>query len=111
MAKQTVTTLVDDLDNGEATQTVSFGWAGTSYEIDLNDKNAAAFEKAINKYVAAARKATPAASTRARAASSTSTKRTDLDEVRTWARSNGHEVSDRGRVAVAVLDAYDAAHG
>ena len=37
-------------------------------------------------------------------------KRTDLADVRAWARQSGHDVSDRGRVSAAVLEAYDAAH-
>ena len=31
-------------------------------------------------------------------------------ELRTWARDNGYAVSDRGRVAASVVQAYDAAH-
>ena len=31
-------------------------------------------------------------------------------ELRTWARDNGYAVSDRGRVAASVAQAYDAAH-
>ncbi|MGP5268482.1 Lsr2 family DNA-binding protein [Brachybacterium alimentarium] len=30
--------------------------------------------------------------------------------IREWARENGHEVSDRGRIAGSVIEAYDAAH-
>ncbi|WP_299033733.1 NAD-dependent DNA ligase LigA [uncultured Pseudokineococcus sp.] len=35
-------------------------------------------------------------------------RRTDLAEIRAWARENGHVVADRGRVAQSVRDAYDA---
>jgi hypothetical protein len=31
-------------------------------------------------------------------------------ELRTWARDNGYAVSDRGRVAASVVQAYDEAH-
>ncbi|MFP3786671.1 histone-like nucleoid-structuring protein Lsr2, partial [Burkholderia sp. SIMBA_024] len=34
--------------------------------------------------------------------------RADLDDIRKWARENGHTVSDRGRVAQTIIDAYDA---
>jgi len=34
----------------------------------------------------------------------------ELAVIRTWARDNGHQVADRGLLAQAVLDAYDAAH-
>lgn len=35
---------------------------------------------------------------------------TDLALVRAWARENGYTVADRGRIAAAVLAAYDRAH-
>jgi hypothetical protein len=38
------------------------------------------------------------------------TSRGDMGEVRAWAKSNGHQASDRGRVSAAVHQAYDAAH-
>jgi len=30
--------------------------------------------------------------------------------IRAWARQNGHDVSDRGRIAKAVVEAFQAAH-
>jgi hypothetical protein len=39
-----------------------------------------------------------------RAAARTAT--TDLPAVRSWGRANGYQVSDRGRVSTAVLQAY-----
>ena len=56
MAQKVHIVLVDDLDGTEATETVSFGLDGTSYEIDLNDKNAAALRDALAGYVGHARK-------------------------------------------------------
>ena len=56
MAQKVHITLEDDLDGGEATETVSFGLDGRTYEIDLNDKNAAALRDALARYVAAARR-------------------------------------------------------
>ncbi|WP_435532629.1 Lsr2 family DNA-binding protein [Streptomyces violaceusniger] len=32
------------------------------------------------------------------------------EEVRAWARENGHEVNDRGRVPKEIRDALDASH-
>ena len=46
MARELIEKLIDDLDGSEATETVTFGLDGTSYEIDLNKKNAAALRKA-----------------------------------------------------------------
>ncbi|MFC9602481.1 histone-like nucleoid-structuring protein Lsr2 [Streptomyces niveus] len=33
-----------------------------------------------------------------------------LAAIRTWARANGHQAADQGRVPKAIVDAYDAAH-
>ena len=41
MAREVIEKLIDDLDGGEATETVTFGLDGASYEIDLSKKNAA----------------------------------------------------------------------
>jgi hypothetical protein len=108
MAKRTITTieLTDDVDGGKAERTVSFGFDGANYEIDLSKKNAAAFEKAMRPYVDAARKVSRVNGRRGRRGASPSR---DLSAVRAWARANGHAVSDRGRVPAAVLEAYDAA--
>ena len=56
MAQKVHIVLVDDLDGSDASETVSFGLDGTSYEIDLNDKNAAALRDALSGYVGHARK-------------------------------------------------------
>ena len=56
MAREVIEKLIDDLDGSEATETVTFGLDGTTYEIDLNKKNAAALRKAVEPYVKAARK-------------------------------------------------------
>jgi hypothetical protein len=43
MATKITVALEDDLDGGPANETVRFGVGGAEYEIDLNNKNAAAF--------------------------------------------------------------------
>ena len=58
MAQKVNIVLVDDLDGTEATETVTFGLDGTSYEIDLNDGNAASLREALSGYVGHARKVT-----------------------------------------------------
>jgi len=105
MAQKVHVLLTDDLDGTEATQTVKFGWLGADYEIDLNDKNFAALEKAVSKYVAAGRKTAGGAKPKG---VKRQTPEVDLADVRSWARSNGYDVSDRGRVSSAILDAYRA---
>ena len=49
MAQKVHITIEDDLDGGDATETVSFALDGRSYEIDLNDKNAKAFGNSLEK--------------------------------------------------------------
>jgi hypothetical protein len=112
MATETITRLIDDLDGSEAERTVTFVWDGRAYEIDLSKKNAAALEKVMKPYLAAARSArptTPRTSTRGRSTGSGTRRRRNLQAIREWARTNGHEVSDRGRVPASIVDAYEAA--
>ena len=57
MAQQTIVTLTDDIDGSEATETVSFGLDGRTYEIDLNEANAEDPREVLAPYVVAARPA------------------------------------------------------
>jgi hypothetical protein len=109
MAQKVNIVLVDDLDGTEATETVSFGLDGTSYEIDLNDGNAASLREALSGYVGHARKVT-GGGRRARKAGNSSTSANNTKDVREWAKSQGMEVSERGRISADVQQAYDAAH-
>jgi hypothetical protein len=109
---ETIVTVTDDLDGSKADRTVSFGFDGVTYEIDLSKKNATALEKVLAPYVAAARKAAPTRGRRTgtRSNAGAAGRRPDLAAVREWARANGYDVSDRGRVPGAVMQAYDGAH-
>ncbi len=109
MAQKVNIVLVDDLDGSEADETVTFGLDGTTYEIDLNDSNAAALREALSGYVGHARKVTGGAR-RGRKASGASSTGTNTKDVREWAKSQGMEVSERGRISADVQQAYDAAH-
>lgn len=118
MAQKVSVLLVDDLDESEATETVLFALDGSQYEIDLNDEHAAQLREAFVTYVGAARRAGgPAARRRTRstarsapAAGGTSGDGSRVQQIRDWARANGHQVSDRGRLSAAVVQAYEAAH-
>jgi hypothetical protein len=107
MAQKVNIVLVDDLDGTEATETVTFGLDGSSYEIDLNDANAAALREALSGYVGHARKGSGGSRRRKSAGSSSSS---NTKDVREWAKSQGMEVSERGRISADVQQAYDAAH-
>lgn len=116
MAQRINTVLVDDLDESEASETIAFSLDGTSYEIDLNDAHAADLRDAFAPWVGAARKAGRASAAngrrtaRAAGARSGGADREKTQEIREWARKKGHQVSERGRLSSAVLEAYEAAH-
>jgi hypothetical protein len=107
MAQKVNIVLVDDIDNTDADETVSFGLDGKNYDIDLNTKNATALREALAPYVGHARRA--GGSTR-RSASRGTSSRSSAGDIREWAKSNGFEVSERGRISSEVREAYAAAH-
>lgn len=109
MAQRVQIILEDDLDGGDASETVTFGLDGVTYEIDLNEKNAASLRDALAGYVGAGRRV--AGRRGSGSASASRSNSGELSKIREWARSNGHEVSDRGRISQKVRDAYAKANG
>ncbi len=107
MAQRVNIVLEDDIDGGDATETVMFGLDGATYEIDLSDKNAAKLRDSLSRYVASARRTTARAR---RASSRRGTTGPTTAQVREWARSSGREVSDRGRISAETRAAYEAAN-
>jgi hypothetical protein len=117
MARKVQVILSDDLDdNIPADETVTFALDGTSYEIDLSEKNATEMRDALGKYVSAARKVSSRngrASGAGRSKATGGGGRMDREQagaIRDWARKNGHEVSDRGRIPASVVEAFESAH-
>lgn len=113
MAQKTQVVLTDDVDGTEATQTITFAFQGVSYEIDLNDDHASALEESFSDWISSARRINEprgGKTRRASAGASAPGGGRDLNDVRSWLRSNGHEVADRGRVSQALLEEYDKAH-
>jgi len=106
MAQKVHIVLVDDIDGSEAEETVTFGLDGTTYEIDLNSANSAKLRDALASYIGHARKVGGGR----RGSRKASTGGPSAAEIRAWARSNGYDVPDRGRVRADVRSAYDAAH-
>src|SRR5829696_7109275 len=107
MARKVQVILSDDLDeNLPADETVSFSLDGTSYEIDLADKNAKELRDTFARYVSAARKVGRGS----RGATGGRMDREQAGAIRDWARKNGHQVSDRGRIPASVVEAYEGAH-
>lgn len=112
MAQRVQISLTDDLlgDDTPADETVSFGIDGATYEIDLSADNAAALREALAAFVAAGRKTLGAAKRPGRRSARAATGAASANDIREWARANGMEVSDRGRVRDEVKAAYEAAH-
>ncbi len=115
MAQKVHVLLVCDLhdDEAEGSETVAFSLDGSAYEIDVCDAHGAELRDAFAPYVGAARRAGrsggPTRGRRSSRGSSSGASR-DVSDVREWARKNGHQVSERGRISAVVQQAYDAAH-
>jgi nucleoid-associated protein Lsr2 len=113
MAQKVQVILVDDVDGGEAEESVSFALDGVSYEIDLSTSNANKLRDVLAPWVGHARRTGGRSAGRSRSggrARSGGSSKADLGEVRSWARENGFQVSDRGRVSSEVMQAFEAAH-
>jgi len=108
MAQRIQTLLIDDLDGGEAAGTVRFGLDGAEYEIDLSAAHSDELREELQRYLAHARRAGGAARSAARGRRGGAV---DTAKVREWAKEQGIEVKDRGRVPADVVEQYKAAAG
>jgi hypothetical protein len=108
MATRTTITLEDDLDGGPADQTLHFHFGAAEYEIDLNAKNAAAFRRQLAPFVNHARQAARAPLHRQ---VRTGSARQDSAAIREWAKAQGIQISQRGRIPAGVIEQYQAADG
>jgi hypothetical protein len=115
MAQKVTVELVDDLDGtaSEDISTVTFALDGVSYEIDLHHDNAGRLRNTLADFVTAGRRTggrvKRAASVPHPGARATPD-REQTRAVREWARQNGFEMSDRGRISATVLEAFETAH-
>ncbi|GAA3195039.1 Lsr2 family protein [Actinocorallia longicatena] len=109
MARETIVTLVDDLDGEVADETVAFSLDGTNYEIDLSNENAGILRERLADFVEHARRAPRSGSKASKPARSHSNRERSTD-IRSWARGQGIKVNERGRIPASVVERYDAAH-
>lgn len=113
MAKETFVRLVDDLDGSEieegAGETVSFGFRGIEYEIDLKDANVSKLDKAMEKWVEHATRVGGRKRTRV-SPGATGSSPDQLRVIREWAKSEGYDIADRGRIPESILSAFVEAH-
>lgn len=106
MAQKVKILLIDDIDGTDAGETVSFGLDGVQYEIDLNEANAARLRDDLASWVGHARRS----GGRKRTGRGGTARSGEAAKIRAWARENGYEVSERGRVPAEVRQAYEQAH-
>ncbi|MFI7510867.1 Lsr2 family protein [Micromonospora aurantiaca] len=125
MAKQIIHKLVDDLDGGDADETVRFALDGVQYEIDLSASNAEKLRDLLALYTShgtkigrggvavggrAARISAGSASSRS-ARGATAVGREQNKAIRDWAKRAGKKISDRGRIPQDVVDEYHGSAG
>jgi Lsr2 len=111
MAQKIQTLLVDDLDGSEAEGTVQFGLDGANYEIDLNTKHTRELRNALARYVEAGRRAGASTRPAARSGRKAQPDALNTTEVREWAKAQGIDVKDRGRVPAELVVKFKAATG
>ena len=113
MAQRVNVVLVDDIDGNDASETVSFALDGVDYEIDLSDEHAAQLREALAVYIGHGRRTGGRRRSGRRssgAASAATEGGPSAADIRAWARENGYEVPERGRVSAEVREAYAAAN-
>jgi hypothetical protein len=111
MAQKVQTLFIDDLDGSEAEGSVQFGLDGTDYEIDLNSEHAEELRAALGRYVAAARRVSGSGRPPSRSGRRGASSDVDTKHVRAWAKEQGIELKDRGRVPTSVVTRFRAATG
>lgn len=112
MAQRVQVLLVDDLDGGEADETVTFALDGVTYEIDLTTKNADKLRDLLNPYTDSGRRTGgrhrgPGVKPSLHRKTSSGP---DTSMIRIWAKEKGYEINDRGRVPATIREAYEKAH-
>lgn len=108
MAQKTVVELVDDLDGGEADETVTFALDGVDFRIDLSSENANRLRETLAEYVGHARRT---GGRKKGAVPSARNGKPDTQAIREWARSQGETVAERGRISHDLLVRFQEAHG
>src|SRR5512141_1742024 len=109
MAQRVNVVLVDDIDGSDAEETVSFALDGVDYEIDLSDKHAGELRNAISLYIGHARRTGGRRKSGRRSSAPAGEAGTiSAADIRAWARENGWDVPERGRVSAEVREAYAA---
>ena len=114
MVKKVTVTLVDDMDDVPADETISIGLDGTWYEIDLSESNAADLREHMDKWIHHARRVTSrgnsepgTATTAGRSRPRGAADRARSAAIREWAKEQGFEISERGRISSEIVRAWE----
>ncbi len=112
VARREIVVLEDDLEGGNADETVKFALDGVQYEIDLSKKNAAKLRESFAGYVAHGRRVgrggvVVGGRAAARARGSAAADREQNKAIRAWAKRKGKAISDRGRIPQEIVDEYN----
>lgn len=111
MAKETITRLIDDLDGGEAAETIAFALDGYSYEIDLSAKNAAKLRNALTNYVESGSRVSSRSAAKGGQVRRSVADRDQNQAIRAWAERKGYEVAPRGRIKQEIVELYHSRAG
>jgi hypothetical protein len=114
MARKVEVKLVDDIDGGEADETLRFGLDGASYEIDVNAKRADELRANLWQYIEKARRVGRGglvSQGRARQARGVRSQRAQNQVIRDWAKGHNIELADRGRIPRDIVRRYEAESG
>jgi hypothetical protein len=114
MAQKVVVELVDDLDGtaSDDISTVTFELDGVEYEIDLTEDNANRLRDGLANFIAAARRTGGRVRRGTRASRPSGRPAADREQtkaIREWARDNGYDLAERGRIPGSVIAAYEQA--
>lgn len=107
MAQKIVTIYTDDLTGEESSEAATHTIAldGVTYEIDLGPDSYDKLLEAVGPFLTAGRKTGRARKTRNAVVSSQ-----DTAAIRAWAKEQGYQVNERGRVPADIREAYQKAH-
>ncbi len=109
MAQKVQILYIDDIDGSEAEGTIRFGLDGAEYEIDLGAAHSQALRTSLQPYIAHARKV--GGTSRAGRGARRGEGAIDTHAVRAWAREQGIDIKERGRVPADVVARYREATG
>ncbi len=99
MAKHVIIKRSDDLGAPGEAETITLGFNGREIEVDLSNRNRGILERYLDKYFEVGRPVLRQNQIRNNVC--------DLKRIRAWAAKNGYTLSNRGRIPLSVMKAYE----